>query len=426
MQLSTEIFNIIKGANIKLRLFDFEGNKTLDPDQSARFYAYDQDFLVTIRTEDDEVEVVVQAGADFSFDKHKDLLESIKKAGHNAMAEYTIRKFDKNIAPKDFASETVKEGYARATGSLKTSYIQLPESTRLIIKHSKGVNEEIRGSRSRNIKALFIENSAGERFSFPHKYLAGAKAMAKHVSMGGTPYDTMGESIISICKEVAECNQFVRHVRSNKLVNEGNMDIVETVKLKLKELKQTVHSLQTSRGYNNFQGSSTPIVENSDKEVDITGKFMYNTFEAANMDAVLETVARIVKERDSMTDLTKEYLSRLYDMIKNKEDFKLSIDPNDPEHPDNEDPIKYSGGHGAMAKLSSMLSYLAMSSKNDEAFNLLSHLGTELHNMPQKTVMLLAKIVMYLDKNNKTAEKQAEPAENIAESVVNNLRRKIS
>ena len=98
--------------------------------------------------------------------------------------------------------------------------------------------------------------------------------MAKHVSMGGTPYDEIGESIISICKEVAEFNQFVRHVRSNKLVNEGNMDIVETVKLKLKELKQTVHSLQTSRGYNNFQSSSTPIVENSDKEVDITGKFM--------------------------------------------------------------------------------------------------------------------------------------------------------
>jgi hypothetical protein len=144
------------------------------------------------------------------------------------------------------------------------------------------------------------------------------------------------------------------------------------------------------------------------------------------MDAVLETVARIVKERDSMTDLTKEYLSRLYDMIKNKEDFKLSIDPNDPEHPDNEDPIKYSGGHGAMAKLSSMLSYLAMSSKNDEAFNLLSHLGTELHNMPSKTVMLLAKIVMYLDKNNKTSEKQAEPTESIVESVVNGLRRKIS
>ena len=47
MQLSQEIFNILKGANIKLKLFDPAGNKTLDPERSARFYAYDQDFLVT-------------------------------------------------------------------------------------------------------------------------------------------------------------------------------------------------------------------------------------------------------------------------------------------------------------------------------------------------------------------------------------------
>ena len=109
MQLSQEIFNILKGANIKLKLFDPIGNKTLDPEMSARFYAYDQDFLITIRDEDDQVELVVQAGASFNFNKNKDLLDSIKRAGHNAMAEYTIRKFDKNIEPKDFAHETVKE-----------------------------------------------------------------------------------------------------------------------------------------------------------------------------------------------------------------------------------------------------------------------------------------------------------------------------
>ena len=81
MELSTEIFNILKGANIKLKMFDFQGNKTLDAENSARLYAYVEDFLVTIRLENDEVEVLVQAGADFSFDKHKDLLSSIKKAG---------------------------------------------------------------------------------------------------------------------------------------------------------------------------------------------------------------------------------------------------------------------------------------------------------------------------------------------------------
>ena len=35
-------------------------------------YAYDDDFLVTIREEEDGVELAVQAGASFNFDQHKD------------------------------------------------------------------------------------------------------------------------------------------------------------------------------------------------------------------------------------------------------------------------------------------------------------------------------------------------------------------
>ena len=331
----------------------------------------------------------------------------------------------------NLSTEEVTESYTKATGSFKTSYIQLPESTRLIIRHSKGVNEEVRGSRSRNIKALFIENSAGERFSFPHKYLQGAKAMAKHVSMGGTPYDAIGESIITLCTEVAQCNQFVKHVRTNKLVNESNLNIVETVKTKLNELKNTVKGLQTVKGYNDYQVESTAIVEETEKEVDetvdLTDKFMYNTFtKTANMDAVLETVARIIKERDSMTDLTKQYIMRLYDMIKNKEDFKLTIDANDPEHPDNEDPIKYSGGQGQMAKLSASLTYLAMNSKNDEAFNILSHLGSELYDLSQQHITMLAKIVVYLDRNSKVGSAKAVEQESIVESIMTGLRREIA
>ena len=331
----------------------------------------------------------------------------------------------------NLSTEEVTESYAKATGSFKTSYIQLPESTRLIIRHSKGVNEEVRGSRSRNIKALFIENSAGERFSFPHKYLQGAKAMAKHVSMGGTPYDAIGESIITLCTEVAQCNQFVKHVRTNKLVNESNLNIVETVKTKLNELKNTIKGLQTVKGYNDYEVKSTAIVEETEKEVDetvdLTDKFMYNTFtKTANMDAVLETVARIIKERDSMTDLTKQYIMRLYDMIKNKEDFKLTIDANDPEHPDNEDPIKYSGGQGQMAKLSASLTYLAMNSKNDEAFNILSHLGSELYDLSQQHITMLAKIVVYLDRNSKVGSAKAVEQESIVESIMTGLRREIA
>jgi hypothetical protein len=394
-----------------------EGSVTYTPQDMLDRAGYVPGHLVQGSTEEQE---------DEEFDpKEITLVESsdivvLSRFGDAIVAD-VHNKNDKN-------HKIIMEGYSRATGSIKTSYIQLPEATKLIIRHSAAVNEEKRGARSRNIKALFVENSAGERFRFPFKYLQGARAMANHVSHGGTPYDAIGESIIKLSEEVSQCTQFLRHVRSHKLVNEGNEIIVETIKEKLKEFKSTVKRLQTSRGYNAYQAQSTAIVEENDKEaVDITDKFMYNTFKTANMDAVLETVARIVKEKDSMTDLTKTNIHRVYDMIKDKEDFQLNIDPNDPEHPDNEDPIKYSGGQGAMAKLVSMLSYLAMNSKNDEVFNLLSQISSELYNLPNQHVIMMAKIVKYLDQKNKVPAKEKEvETENIAETILTGLRRKVS
>jgi len=300
-----------------------------------------------------------------------------------------------------------------------------PESTRLVIRHTKAVNEEVRGSRSRNIKGLFIENSAGERFRFPYKYLNGAKSMANHVSHGGTPYDAIGESILAMCEEVSQVNQFIRHVRSNKLVNEANEKIVETCKRQLQSLKRTVESLQTVKGYNDYQVKET-VAEDNKEKVDIADKFMYNTFENADMNAVLETIARIVKEADSMDDMVNDAIMKLYGMIKNKEDFKLNIDPSDPDHPDNEDPVKYSGQLGALAKLSSLLSYLAMNSKNDEAFNHLQLVGSELSRLPKQKVMLVNKIAMFLDKHYQSPAKEKAPAEGIVESSVKSLRREIA
>ena len=321
-------------------------------------------------------------------------------------------------------SETVTEGYRKATGTLKSSYIMFPES-RLVIRHTKAIDEEIRGSRSRNIKGLFIENSAGERFRFPYKYLNGAKSMANHVSNGGTPYDAIGESILSMCEEISQVNQFVRHVRTNKLVNEANEKIVETCKSRMKSLKRTIESLQTIRGYNDYQVKET-VIENDKETVDIADKFMYNTFKNADMNAVLETVARIVKEADSMDEMVNDAIMKLYKMITDKVDFKLTIDPNDPDHPDNEDPIKYSGGMGAMAKLSSLLSYLAMNSKNDEAFNHLQLVGSELGRLSQKQMMLVNKMAMFLNKHYKAPSKEKAPAESIVESSVKSIRREIA
>lgn len=430
--LAQEIFNILKGANLKLVLYNTAGEKTMEPTEATRFYILDDDLMVSLVMDDGRVETLVQMGKGFELTANKALMASIKSATHKAMGEFTLRKFEKNIEPKNFSHQNVQESFGKAFGSMKTSYITMPEA-RLIVKHKKAVDEEVRGSRSRNVHSLFIENSNKEKTQFPYRYMAGAKAMAMHVNNGGTFEDATGTAILEACNEIFQLHTFEQHVKKNGLVNEENRDVLEACSSKKKKLKEQIRRLQTKKGYAEFNESqqNKPEVLESDEEksvsgVDIVNKFMYNTFEENNMDNVLSTVARVVAEKEGSTTMQQEVLTRIFDMIKNGVDFKINIDPNDPEHPNNEDPVKYSGGEGPVAKLSSMLSFLAKSSKNDEVFNALSQLSQDIHSMDNKTQQLVAKIVMYLSKKSNTDAPAAEKTESITESVIADLRRKIA
>jgi hypothetical protein len=423
--VSEEVFNIIKGANYDVVLFTDSGEKTLDPESATRFYVSEHDMMISVRSEDNKLELVVQLGSDFDIAANKTLLDSFKSAVHKQMGEYTVKRFDKNIEPKDFSHQSVTEGFSRAFGGVKTSYIQL-ENARLIIKHSKGVNEEKRGARSRNIHSLFIENANKEQTRFPYKYMAGAKAMAMHVNHGGTFEDAKGTGIMNMCKEATEMAQFLTHVRTNKLVNEGNANVVETIKSQLRQIKETIRGLQTLKGYNNYE--SKEILENDENQVDISDKFLYNTFENVDMNEVLSTVSRIFNERETKDDMHNKLLNDTLAIIKSGDDLKLGVDANDPENPNNEDPVKWSGGLGPQAKLSAMLSYIGMTTKNDELFNVLTQMSNDIHDMRTNQKMLAAKIADFLYKKGtaKTMEVASAPATSITDSVIAELRKKIS
>ena len=423
--VSQEVFNIIKGANYDVVLFTDSGEKTLDPETATRFYVSEHDMMISVRPENNKLELVVQLGSDFDIAANKTLLDSFKSAVHKQMGEYTVKRFDKNIEPKDFSHQSVTEGFSRAFGGVKTSYIQL-ENARLIIKHSKGVNEEKRGARSRNIHSLFVENANKEQTRFPYKYMAGAKAMAMHVNHGGTFEDAKGTGIMNMCKEATEMAQFLTHVRKNKLVNEGNANVVETIKSQLRQIKETIRGLQTLKGYNNYE--SKEILENDENQVDISDKFLYNTFENVDMNEVLSTVSRIFNERETKDDMHNKLLNDTLAIIKSGDDLKLGVDANDPENPNNEDPVKWSGGLGPQAKLSAMLSYIGMTTKNDELFNVLTQMSNDIHDMQTNQKMLAAKIANFLYKKGtaKTMEVASAPITSITDSVIAELRKKIS
>ena len=143
------------------------------------------------------------------------------------------------------AGVEVKEGL---TGTARRSYENL-DKTRLIIRHSGKVDEEIPGSRSRHIDSLYIENEDGERFKYPVTHLAGARAMQRHVANGGRPHDDFGQHIIETSQDIAKLNSFSRYVAHKDQLNDNAGDIIEQTKLSLENLRSYVKNLSKQSHY---------------------------------------------------------------------------------------------------------------------------------------------------------------------------------
>lgn len=233
--VAERVFDQLKGFGYSIVIFDKDGKQTKNADDGRRFYSMDQKFSVEIKESEGAIKIKYGESSDPA--KIKKLIDTIRGGiakkyliGVDVMP-YTGR----DIELKD-VQNLVKESLGPAAGSVKTSY-QQTDGARLIIRHNKPVNEEVRGSRSRNISALFIENAQGERFRYPHIHLAAARIMTRHVAEGGTPYDEVGQKIIGLSEERANLIKVGSYIKHNGLQEQAG-DINFAVKQRLSEIKQ--------------------------------------------------------------------------------------------------------------------------------------------------------------------------------------------
>jgi len=233
------IFDQLKGFGYSITMNTKDGKDTLNAKDARYFYSTDDKFTVFL----DEKNRVIQIKYGENTDKKK--LLKFKQTVENGIAKTFVLSMDlmpytgKDIEPKDVANMAkIEESLSPVGGSIKTSY-QQTEGARLIIRHSKPVNEEVMGSRSRNIRALFIENSQGERFKYPHIHLAAARTMTRHVAEGGTPYDDIGQKIIGLSEERSQLLQVARYIKGHGLQEQAN-DVQFAVQQRLNEIKELV------------------------------------------------------------------------------------------------------------------------------------------------------------------------------------------
>ena len=126
-------------------------------------------------------------------------------------------------------------------------------NTEVIVRHAHPVDEEYAGSRSqrKNIKAIFIQNTLGERFKYPFIHPAGAFAMAQHVDHGGVPHDPAGKAIIMMSEQIAQLQEFQRKIQRTSLHDDA-MGITERAVGRLQELKSRVEALSKRHHYESW------------------------------------------------------------------------------------------------------------------------------------------------------------------------------
>ena len=224
--------------------------------------------------------------------------------------------------------EKIDEGFSSMSGSTKTSYQGL-DNVKLVIRHKKEVNEEIRGSRSRNISSIFVQRG-DERFKMAENNLKAARAMARHVKNGGEPFDTVGNAINEMAVEQRKLREFVRYVKKSGLVNEENESYVNLAMENINYISTAFTKLAGVKSY------ATAVEDVTDRrnaeilqdDIDLESKFTETHFDdrVANvMDSIKSAMSRKTAFENYIDNaVTIETFANLKNMLSEDDGMEFS------------------------------------------------------------------------------------------------------
>ena len=281
--VAEDLFEKLRGRFPNLTLGREDGVETLRP-QEATFFEFDYKHkgkelgsVVISLVDEGALKVYFSTHMldEAEHDARKNwyiFLKDMSRFSNRNMLSYEAKNITKErLDKKDYLfltnrnkSEEELAMESKLYGSKQKSYQNL-NGAKIIVQHTNTVDEEKMGSRGRNIKAIYIENSQGERFRFENNYLPGARAMARHISNGGWPNDDHGKHIGEIMKEMTDLKHFVRAVKRDDYIAEAAQEIIETASNRYHGLKNTLQGISRQRGYTNYLENFVPNITEVDE-----------------------------------------------------------------------------------------------------------------------------------------------------------------
>jgi len=338
--IAQDLFNKIRGRFPSITIGTSEGTVTNDP-KEARFFDFNfrEGAKVNVTLDDKNLTVMyndslIEKESDMVKKGWFDFMKEMRQFAKKRMLQFDTRNITKNNLDKRDYDYQVKNRPGEQQMSESTMYgtsrnsIQDVGNARVLVKHSRAVNQEQPGARTRDIHSLYVESGEGERFKYPFRHLNGARAMARHVAEGGNQYDDFGKYIVSLSEELSNLRKFKTYMNRSAVMAEGLRDYMGVVNERIDTVKDTILKLQKETHYKESFKDFAPTV-NEEVPEDVSNSWIDElTIRQFNEDlkSVFPYIYKLVSEANKVKELGPEDLDEgpiSEDMV---DDLKAEID----------------------------------------------------------------------------------------------------
>lgn len=340
-KISESLFEKIRDRFEDVSLGDENAKATQTP-EDARFFNFD--YVVDGHNYGNiTLSIIDETSLKVYFSKNisKDLSDEEQKQWYSFLRE--LREFAKrnllSFEPRDITRATLKHrdihqqskadstfskdevmAESRMYGTSRSSY-ENDGNVRIIVRHNDHIDPEQRGARARKIRAIYLETSEGERFKLPHNSLRYARAMARHVSEGGTLNDEFGQHITEIADECSKLRPFKRGVMRRTFEDAETQQMVEAAFEYHGLLSNTLKRMGGKKGYHackeNWSIDDSVLLDNIDVD-SIRERFVKRVYNDS-MDTALPIVQKAY-EMKKQNKFAKQFESWANDVISENED----------------------------------------------------------------------------------------------------------
>lgn len=269
--LCSDIYKVLAAPSYdyQITMYNSDGEGTISPSEAKWFYITPVNFMIQVPDVGEVIirpEVYLWKSSNIKDEQTIQVLERLKYVSNQYGYGFTIYDFGSGNLPKKFShiamrnmeetkiQESLMEGLS---GTSMRSYYKLPRS-RMVVVHKSKVQEGVRGSRTRNIKSIFVECN-GERKRMSTNNLYSAKALTHHMNEGGNWGDKFSDHIETYSQDLEGLKLLLADLEIT-----GKVKQAKTVKQLIHELKNYLKHASTPRGYQEcvYNLNSVPRISN--------------------------------------------------------------------------------------------------------------------------------------------------------------------